>query len=139
MSDTGTIDIAEDQLLHFPDGIPGFPEAHRFLLVSLSDESAFQQLQSVDDPALSLIVCVPWIFFPDYTLELTDDEQDELGIESTDDAVVFCPVTLDAPAQRVYLNLLGPFVVNINTRRGRQLVLAESNYPVRAAIDLSSD
>ena len=128
--------IDPNRVLRFRDGIPGFPDCESFVLVSLAEDSAFQQLQSLDDPDLSLIVCVPWLFFPDYAPELSAIEQEELGIEELGDAVVFCAVNLDDDG--VYVNLLGPFVVNAATREGRQLVLAGSEYPVRVPIELTS-
>ena len=67
------------------------------------------------------------------------DLEEELGIERCEDAVVFCPVTLDADNDRVYINLLGPFVMNAETLRGRQLVLTGSEYPTRAPVDLRGD
>lgn len=126
-----------EQVLRFRDGIPGFPEHENFMLVRLAEGSPFQQLQSLDDEDMSLIVCVPWLFFPDYAPELSPLEQAELGIEELEDAVVFCSVTLED--EEIFVNLLGPFVVNANTREGRQLVLAGSEYPVRASISLGGD
>jgi flagellar assembly factor FliW len=126
---------AGDALL-FPDGLPGFPDLKRFVLIELREDGAFQELQSIDDPEVSMIVCVPWLFFPDYAPVLSDDEQEDLELETQADAVVFVPVTFDERLHQVSLNLLGPFVVNARTRRGRQLVLAESEYPVKAPISL---
>jgi flagellar assembly factor FliW len=124
--------------LVFDEGIPGFPGLHRFALVDVVEEGAFQELRSLEDPDVSMIVCVPWIFFPDYAPVLSDDDRGQLEIEDPDDAVVFCPVTLDEGRERVYVNLFGPFVVNAATRRGRQLVLTESGYPLRAPLELRS-
>ena len=128
----------EDKVVHFPDGLPGFPELERFIVVELREDGAFQQLQSVDDPDISMIVCVPWLFFPDYAPVLSDAEQEELEIESASDAVVFVPVSFDAASRQASLNLLGPFVVNSKTRKGRQVVLTGSDYSVRAPIDLAA-
>jgi flagellar assembly factor FliW len=127
----------DSNVIHFRDGIPGFPDSRRYALVQLGEgESAFQMLQSLDEPDVSLIVTVPWMFFPDYDFELSELEQRELGITSPEETVVFCPVTLDAEQNRVYVNLLGPFVVNTSNRQARQVVLADSDLPVRAPIDL---
>ena len=129
-------EILQEKLVHFLDGIPGFPELERFVVIELRDDGAFQQLQSVDDPDISMIVTVPWLFFPDYAPILSDAEQAELELESADDAVVFVPVSFDAETRKASLNLLGPFVVNAKTRKGRQIVLTGSEYSVRAPIDL---
>ena len=125
-----------DDVITFDDGIPGFPDSRRFVLLSISPDSDFQLLQSVDDPDVSMVVTVPWTFFPDYAPVIEDTDREDLRIESPEEAVVFCPVTLEAATRRAYVNLMGPFVVNARTRDGRQLVLSASDLPLRAAIDL---
>ncbi len=67
---------------------------------------------------------------------LSDIEQAELGLESADDAVLFVPVSFDAESRQVFLNLLGPFVVNTKTKVGRQLVLTGTDYSTRTPIEL---
>ena len=128
--------IPEEKLVHFIDGLPGFPNLERFIVLELRDDGAFQQLQSVDDPDISMIVTVPWLFFPEYAPVLSDAEQQDLELESAADAVVFVPVSFDPESRQASLNLLGPFVVNSKTRKGRQVVLTGSEYSVRAPIDL---
>ena len=133
MADTET-DI---ETIEFEDGIPGFPDARRFVIVEVVDDGAFQMLQNVEDPDLSLVVAVPWIFFPDYAPVLTDVDQAGLGIETQEDAVVFCAVTIDAEEMSAHMNLVGPFIVNVRTRQGRQVVLADQDFPLRAPLQLA--
>ena len=132
-----TDEIPEDKVILFDEGIPGLPECHRFVILDLAPDSAFQVLQSVDTPEVSMIVTVPWLFFPDYAPELSDMEQASLGIDGPEDVALFCSVVL-APDEKdtVFVNLMGPFVVNPNTRRGSQFVLATSGYPLRAPVKL---
>ncbi len=128
----------DDKILHFPDGIPGFQQCTRFMLMDMVEDGAFQMLQCVDDPDVALVVCIPWLFFPDYTPEISELDESGLGLESAEDAIVFTPVTLDPEGQQFYVNLLGPFIVNAKSRQGRQIVLVDSNYPVRAPVALMS-
>ena len=123
-------------VLTFPRGIPGFPDCQRFVLSEFVDDGAFQLLQSIDDPEVSMVVSVPWLFFPDYAPELTPGDSRELGLTSPEDAVVFCPVSVAPESEELFLNLLGPFIVNSRTREGRQVVL-EADHPVRARIPVS--
>lgn len=123
-------------LLRFPEGIPGFGHLRSFQLVSLGDDTVFQLLQSTDEPDTSMVVVVPWLFFPDYEIDLPEETQRELGIAAPEDAVVFSPVTLEAETRTVYVNLLGPFVVNPTTGEGRQVVLVDSDHPLRAPVSL---
>jgi flagellar assembly factor FliW len=124
--------------IRFPEGIPGFPHLTEFTLVEIVENGAFQLLQSLEDPDVAMVVCVPWLFFPDYAPELSDDDRDAIGLDRPEDAVVFCPVTLEPDANRVHLNLMGPFVVHRETLIGRQVVLAESGHPLRATVDLET-
>lgn len=130
------VDAAEPQVLSFSDGIPGFPNSQRFVLASISPDSDFQLLQSLDEPEVSMVVTAPWTFFPDYAPDLEEADRRELALEAAEDAVVFCPVTLEAATRTAYVNLLGPFVVNSRTREGRQIVLTGSDLPLRAPIEL---
>ena len=123
--------------IEFEEGIPGFPDLTRFVLVDIVDDGAFQTFQRVDVPAIGFVVAVPWLFFPDYAPVLTDVDQQGLDIERQEDAVVFCPVTVDAEASKAYMNLVGPFVVNIRTMRGRQIVLTDQELPLRAELPLN--
>lgn len=122
--------------LRFADGIPGFGQLRRFQLLSLGDDSAFQLLQSSEDPDVSMVVVVPWLFFPDYEIDLPEEERERLAIDRPEDAVVFSPVTLAAEERTVYVNLVGPFVVNPTTGEGRQIVLTDSDHPLRAPVPL---
>jgi flagellar assembly factor FliW len=134
--DQAELDALMEKVLHFPDGLPGLPDLERFLIEDVREDGAFQQLHSLDDVEVSMIVCIPWLFFPDYAPVLSDIEQAELGIESADDAMLFVPVSFDSETRQVFLNLLGPFVVNAKTRVGRQLVLTGTNYSTRTPIEL---
>ncbi|HEX7098627.1 MAG TPA: flagellar assembly protein FliW [Acidimicrobiia bacterium] len=128
----------EISALHFPDGIPGFPHLTEFTLVEVVEDGAFQLLQSLEDEDVAMVVCVPWLFFPDYAPEISEEDQEALGLERPEDAIVFCPVTLEPESRAVHLNLLGPFVVHRESLVGRQVVLADSDYPVRATVDLGA-
>ena len=124
-----------DELV-FDDGIPGFPTLHRFALSDVVEDGAFQELRSLDDPSVAFIVCHPWLFFPDYAPVVSDEDRELLEIADPEQAVLFCPVTIDEQRNKVFVNLFGPFLVNAQSRRGRQLVLSDSDYPLRAPIEL---
>lgn len=126
------------QVLMFPEGIPGFPGAHRWTLTDLVEDGAFQLLSALDDPDLAMVVGVPWLFFPDYAPELPEPERTELGIERVEDAVVFCSVTIPEGGGVPTMNLLGPFIVNRHTRVGRQVVLEADPEVVRAPLPLGA-
>jgi flagellar assembly factor FliW len=129
---------APEGVITFPEGIPGFPHAHRFVLSDLDDEGTFQLLDCLDDEHLSMVVCIPWLLFPDYAPEIDPVTQADLGLERPEDAIVFVSVTVEPDDEALYCNLLGPFVVNARTLRGRQVVQHDVELPVRASVPLAS-
>jgi carbon storage regulator len=82
---------ATDELpeLRFASGLPGFPDARRFVLVRIGDElSPFSVLRSLDGGSdVEFVVTHPGLFFPDYAPEIDDDTADGLELKSGDDAL----------------------------------------------------
>jgi flagellar assembly factor FliW len=134
---TDTAAPAEPRTLRFPEGIAGFPDARSFTLSDLDAEGTFQLFDCVERPELSMVVCVPWLLFPDYAPEVDPVTSERLGLSRPEDAIVFCSVTVEAEEEALYCNLLGPFVVNATTLEGRQVVQADLSIPVRASVPLA--
>ena len=125
--------------LHFASGLPGFPDARRFVLVRLGDElSPFSVLRSLDGPddpsGPEFVVTHPGLFFPDYEPEIDDDTAARLELKSADDALLLVIVTVADPVAASTANLLGPIVVNRHTRAAAQAVLGSSGYATREAL-----
>ena len=111
--------------LVFDHGIPGFAGARRFSLSSWgADDGPFSLIKSLDD-ATEFLVATPEAFFPDYHPEIDDEIADWLGIATPDDGLVLVIVTVPEQAKNATANLLGPLIVNRQTRRSMQAVLHE--------------
>ena len=122
--------------LHFNSGLPGFPDARRFVLVRLGDElSPFSILRSLEEGVdLEFVVTHPALFFPDYEPEIDDEVAGRLELKSADDALLLVIVTVADPVSASTANLLGPIVVNRHTRAAAQAVLGNSGYATREAL-----
>jgi flagellar assembly factor FliW len=135
----GDIEVDTTQVLHFPEGLLGFPDARRFAMFDPQGTDTYYWLQSVDDPSLAFLTVVPWVFCPEYEPELPPEDEERLGLEAPTDAIVLCLLTVhrEAGVERpsgITANLLGPLVVNATTRLGRQVVLVEGGHPLRAPL-----
>jgi flagellar assembly factor FliW len=122
--------------LHFASGLPGFPDARRFVLVRIGDElSPFSVLRTLDNSAdLEFVVTHPGLFFPDYEPEIDDDTANRLELKSGEDALLLVIVTVADPVASSTANLLGPIVVNRHTRAAAQAVLGNSKYATREVL-----
>ena len=115
----------------FPEGLVGCPEWQRFVqVVDADDTLPVAILQCLDDTAVQLLVTDPALVEPDYVAPLSRRDRAELGLSSGAEPVVYCTLSVHADGS-ISANLLGPLVVNPVTRRGLQLVLADSTYSTR--------
>jgi flagellar assembly factor FliW len=118
--------------LSFSAGLPGFAEARRFALVRVEGVAEpFSVLRSLDEPGLEFVVVPAAPFFPDYAPELSDDVADELGLTSSEDALVLLILTIDADQGAVTANLAGPVVVNVRSGAAQQVVLVGQEQALR--------
>ncbi|GMV72823.1 MAG: hypothetical protein AMXMBFR77_26600 [Phycisphaerales bacterium] len=125
----GVIEIAEDRVITFPSGLLGFPGRTRYCLLEPGEDACFLWLQSLDDPALAFVLTDPSLFVPDYSAPIHPAQMDELGLSSLLDSQVF--VIVNKVDQTLTGNLQGPLVINVRSRVGVQLVLAEKRWTTR--------
>lgn len=123
----GTITVDEEQIIHFPRGILGFADYHRYVLVERED-SIFSFLQSVDEPGLTFVVIMPELVRADYEVELSNEEIDLLQISSPEDGKVYGIVTIPENVAEMTVNLQAPVVINTKERLGAQLIIAGDTF-----------
>lgn len=122
------IDVPPSNEITLPQGIIGFGTYKRAELLYLPDHLPFlwMKLHGPTDH-LHFIVIEPGGIVPGYEPEIFDEDAEQLGITNAANAMVLNIVTLrrQNPVEAT-VNLIGPIVVNRQTRIGRQLVI--SNY-----------
>ena len=126
----GSIDFKDQEVIHFPKGIPGFYELTRFLLIDSQDYQPFKFLQSVDEPTISLPLLSPLVVKPDYELNLSDQQRCVLGLEESKKVLVYCVVTLNRDPAGSTANLVSPVVINPEKQVAAQLTITEGGYAV---------
>ncbi len=126
----GVLQIADDRILAFPEGLPGFPHCRRFALLGEAG-GAFLWLQSVDDPEVALPVTDPFALFTGYEVPLDENDVAVLRIADPQDVAVFVVVAVRADPLEASANLAAPLLINTAARTGRQKVLDGSPYGVR--------
>ncbi len=127
----GRLEVTEEALVTFPSGLVGFPSHRRFVVLDVEGTSDYQWLQCVDEPSLAFVLMDMEVLAADVQVEIPDDSLRELEIEGTDSLLLLAVVTIptDVP-ERASANLRAPLVVNLRTRKGKQLILHES-IPIR--------
>lgn len=134
----GTIDITDDELIEFADGLLGFPQCRTWaLLRGTKDGTAW--MQSADHSTLVFLLVDPFVFFEGYSAELSPSELARLQAHDASEIAVFSIVTLPTAGEDICTaNLQGPVVMNVNSRRGVQVVLGDQPFGTRSPIPLSA-
>jgi flagellar assembly factor FliW len=130
----GEVTFADSDVFEFPWGLPGFADQRRFLALSLAEQPNFVWLQSLDDPKLALPAADPWLVFPDYEPRMPAYATEALGLQSAEDFTILCIVVVTKEAEEMTMNLMAPIVMNLKTRRARQVMLESSPYAVKTPI-----
>lgn len=134
----GSFEVDDARVLRIAGGLLGIPASTGYVLVELDDDdSPYFWLQSTDEPDVAFLATTPWAFFPDYELVVDDDQLEGLELHRPEDAEVFLLLTVHREGDTVTditANLLGPVVVNTETRRARQLVLDSATYTTRMSL-----
>ena len=117
----------EEKIIHFPVGILGFSEYHRYVIVE-QEGSVFSFLQSVDEPDLSFVVIMPELLCCDYSVQLNDEDIDLLKVESPEDGKLYGIVTIPENVAEMTVNLQAPVVINTKELVGAQLIIQGDTY-----------
>ena len=127
----GRLEIREEEMIHFPAGIPGFEDARQFVVIKPDADIPFSYMQCVDIPNLSFIVTNPFLFYRDYEFELPEAVQQELQVADEKELVVWSIVTIKDRLRDATLNLLAPVIINARKRIGKQVVLHNAPYTTK--------
>jgi len=125
----GQVTVAEDHIITFAAGLPGFPDEHRYVLINHQLESPFYCLQCVDNPSLAFVVVDPAALVPDYSPRNGAGVLTELHASSPDDLRVLVTLTIPPGRPReITANLMSPLLINLEQGLGKQVVIDKPQY-----------
>jgi len=130
----GTVDVEENQIIRFPKGIPAFEEHQQFVFLPFDDDGIFFYMQSLQDANLCFITCDPFRFFPDYQIDLGDQECELLEVKGPEDIALLTILTIPEDFRQTTANLLAPVVINTRANLGLQFIPTDSDYTTKQYI-----
>ena len=128
----GELEIEEQDVVRFADGIPAFEDEHEFVVLPYEEGTPYMFLQSLITPEVAFLMTDPFVFFPDYSFELDDENMEKLAINSMDDVLVCTLISVPrSGVADMTTNLLAPVVINRHTMQARQIVLEKTQYTTK--------
>ena len=127
----GEVEILDDKVIRFDEGLPGFENLRDFAIISNGTEPVMW-LVSLEDENVALPVINPWLVRIDYSVDIPDYVKEDLGIENPEDVQIWAILVIppDNP-EDMTINLLAPIVINLKTNRGKQIILENEEYGIR--------
>lgn len=128
----GEIEIEEKDIINFEDGILGFEDIKKYVLLNIEENNPLMLMQSVEESALAFVIINPYEFRSEYCIELSDEDIKKLQIEKEEDIDVFAIVVIphENPS-KMTANLQGPIIINRNKKLGKQVITNNNNYGIK--------
>jgi flagellar assembly factor FliW len=135
----GALDFGPENRLMLPVGLLGFSDCRHFGLAQLpqAELAQYRLLQSLDDHSLGFIVTTLKLDEGIVAREDLEDAALSVGIPVESAAFLLIVTVRPTPeGSSVTVNLRAPVVVDINRAVARQVVMANSSYPIQQPIQL---
>lgn len=130
----GKVQIAQEDVINFPEGILGFNDLRRFVLLDDPNDEIFAWLQSCEIPDIAFPVLEPEIFAAEYCPVLTKTDSESLRLEAGQRPRAFAIITIPDDPTLMTANLKAPILINVKLRTARQCVLQDNNLQIRELI-----
>ena len=133
----GEVEISDEKILTFENGIIGFPELKHFTLIHDEEkgtDAGIRYFQSIEEPAFAMPVMNPLMVCENYNPQVSEEFLSNLGNLSDENIVVLVTVTVPSDLTKMTVNLQGPIIINSEEKKGAQIIVEGNEYPVKFPI-----
>ena len=127
----GEIDVNEEEIITFSDGLFGFEDIKKYIIFQMEEDNPLMWMQSIEEGSLAFIIIRPFEFNPNYSLQLSDNDVEELGLTSPDDSDIFGIVVVPEDPSKMTANLQGPIVINRILKKGKQVISTSPKHKLK--------
>lgn len=128
----GEIDAANEDILNFPNGLFGFDDEKKFILLPFEGSGGtLLCLQSVQTASLAFVAVDPFTLNPDYEPVLQPQELKALDAEKMEELCFYVLCAVKHPVSDSTVNLKCPVVVNVHTKTAQQVIMETDAYDMR--------
>ena len=133
----GDIDLQEDKIITFEQGIMGFESCKRYtILFDIEGENkpSISWLQCLDEQSLALPVINPFLIKNDYNPVVVDELLKPIGEINEQNLIILLSLTVPSDMTKLSVNLKAPFIINSDTRKGCQIIVENQEYEVKCNV-----
>jgi flagellar assembly factor FliW len=134
----GDLEIDERDIIVIPDGIIGFSGYTKYAELRFLEGSPLRLLQSLEARDLAFFVIDPFLFKPDYRINISTADLAVVKSETSEGLRILTIVTIPDDPYEMTANLQGPLIINPATRHATQVVNHDKDYTTKYRIMSSS-
>lgn len=129
-----TIPVPENDqriIIRFEEGLYGFEDIRDYVLLQEDDSQMIWTMKAAYGPCPAFIAINPFLLMKDYKPRLTEEDFRRLGNPAEEDLCFLAIAVIRRNLRDSTVNLKSPVVINARTRTGRQIIMEDTDYPVR--------
>ena len=134
----GEVDIEDEKILTFDNGIMGFEDMKRWTLIydiEKGSEGPISWFQSLDMAELALPVINPYTVTAVYEPVVEDELLKPLGEFKDEELVTLLTITIPSEdPSKTTANFRAPILINPVNRKGIQVIVNNEDYPIKLSI-----
>ncbi|MBH50266.1 MAG: hypothetical protein CMG69_05915 [Candidatus Marinimicrobia bacterium] len=130
-------DLNLKNIINFKNGIPGFENLSKFIIVPLKEYPPFYVFQSLEDPPIAmLVISIKYFESQD---EIAVDKIDLVQIEANhqNDTDIYFIIKMSNENNQFTANTKAPIVVNPEVLEGCQVILENQKLQIEHPLDLA--
>lgn len=129
----GEIEVSEDRIIHFKEGIFGLEHLKRMIVIILEQTKPFYWLQAIDED-ISFPVISPFEIDSGYSPIIDDSVFEKIDLKNETDLLVLSVAVIPDDIKRMTANLAAPILINIADNYGCQVLIEKGDYDIRHPI-----
>lgn len=126
----GEIEVEESSIITFDEGIPGFEQLRKFVLVT-DDDNPFYWLQSAEDKDIAFAMLDIFKYIPDYNPCVEDDLVKDIVDKEEKDIEIYNIAVIPEDVEKMTVNLKAPVIINTKSMKGKQVISNNEEYPIK--------
>lgn len=135
----GTIEVLDEEEIHFVIGLKGFEKLERYILVPLEGNKNLYWLQCLDDTDVVLACMDPTTVCKNYSPSIDEETLKKLEVTNEEDVLIINTVVIPGSIKNATVNLAAPIIINMQNNKAAQVVLRDDKYPVKHNIFVEKD
>ncbi len=130
----GLVELKSEDVITFNEGLLGFQDLRKFVLLDDPNDDIFAWLQSCELPSIAFPVLEPELFGHKYNVNFNRNDMESLKLLAGQQPAYLNIITIPNDPTQMTANIKAPIVINLEHKIARQCVLQDNNLAIKEPI-----